>query len=185
VRNTDVITAIDDWATIDLIRLFNEPVGRAYLRSRGVPAGFVEQLDLMGISSVANVLAAIKFAKWFELTSSDVVLTVWTDSMELYASRLRELRETHGAYTEQDAAADYERYLLGEDTDHMIELTYPERKRVHNLKYYTWVEQQGKGYEEIEAQWYDDGYWAGIQGQVDAIDGLIVDFNERVGLLDG
>jgi cysteine synthase len=183
VRNTDVITAVDDQATIDLIRLFNEPVGRAYLKSRGVPPDFVDRLDLMGISSVANVLAAIKFAKWFELTSKDVVLTVWTDSMELYASRLEELRQAQGAYTEREAAADYERYLLGEDIDHMVELTYRDRKRVHNLKYYTWVEQQGKTYEEIQDQWYDDAYWTAIQDQVDEIDALIVEFNERVGLL--
>ena len=55
-----------------------------------------------------------------------------------------------------DAAGDYQRYLLGEDTDNMTELTYPDRKRVHNLKYFTWVEQQGKTYEEIQAQWYQE-----------------------------
>ncbi|MFP4345851.1 MAG: pyridoxal-phosphate dependent enzyme [Anaerolineales bacterium] len=182
-QNTDVITAIDDQATIDLIRLFNEPEGRAYLVKRGVPADFVEQLDLMGISSVANVLAAIKTAKWFELDENDVLLTVWTDSMELYQSRLQELRESQGDYTELDAAADYERYLLGETTDHMAELTYPDRKRVHNLKYFTWVEQQGKTYEEIQAQWYDDDYWTSFQTQIPQIDELIVEFNEQTGLL--
>ena len=183
VRNTDLIAAIDDQATIDLIRLFNEPVGRSYLVGRGVPPNFVEQLDLMGISSVANVLAAVKFAKWFELTSRDVILTVWTDSMELYQSRLDELQEIDGDYTEPDAAADFERYLLGESTDHMLELTYPERRRVHNLKYYTWVEQQGKTYDEIQAQWYSDAYWTSIQQQVETIDALIAEFNERTGLL--
>ncbi|MCD6287397.1 MAG: pyridoxal-phosphate dependent enzyme, partial [Anaerolineae bacterium] len=183
VKNTDVITAIDDQAAIDLIRLFNEPAGHAYLKRRGVPADFVDQLDLMGISSVANVLSAIKAVKWYELTGRDVVLTVWTDSMELYQSRLKELREMHGEYTELDAAADYERYLLGEDIGNMTELNYRDRKRVHNLKYYTWVEQQGKSYEEIQAQWYDETYWTGIQGQIAEMDVLIDAFNERVGLL--
>jgi hypothetical protein len=183
VKHTDVITAIDDQATIDLIRLFNEPAGHAYLKKRGVPAAFVEQLDLMGISSVANVLSAIKAAKWYELTGKDVILTVWTDSMELYQSRLRELREVYGDYTELDAAADYERYLLGEDIDNMAELSYRDRKRVHNLKYYTWVEQQGKTYEEIQAQWYADDYWTGIQGQIAEMDARIREFNARVGLL--
>jgi cysteine synthase A len=181
-KNTDVVTAIDDQATIDLIRLFNEPVGRAYLKKRGVPADVVDQLDLMGISSVANVLAAIKMAKWYELTSQDVILTVWTDSMELYQSRIRELREAQGEYTELNAAADFERYLLGESTDNMAELTYPDRKRVHNLKYYTWVEQQGKTYPEIQAQWYQDDYWTSFQTQIETMDALIEDFNARVGL---
>jgi cysteine synthase len=183
IKHTDVITAIDDQATIDLIRLFNEPAGHAYLKKRGVPAAFVEQLDLMGISSVANVLSAIKAAKWYELTGQDVILTVWTDSMELYQSRLDELREVYGDYTELDAAADYERYLLGEDIDNMAELGYRDRKRVHNLKYYTWVEQQGKTYEEIQDQWYVDDYWTGIQGQIAEMDELIREFNARVGLL--
>jgi len=183
VQHTDMVTAIDDQATIDLIRLFNEPAGQSYLVKRGVPAELVEQLDLMGISSVANVLASIKMAKWYELTEEDVILTVWTDSMELYQSRIRELREAHGEYTELDAAADYERYLLGQNTDNMAEFTYPDRKRVHNLKYYTWVEQQGKTYEEIQAQWYERDYWTSFQEQIEEMDELIVEFNERTGLL--
>jgi cysteine synthase len=182
VRNTDMVTAVDDEASVRLIRLFNEPEGRAYLKDRGVPEHSIAQLDLMGISGVANVLAAIKFARWFELTSEDVVFTIWTDSMELYQSRIEELREEHGAYTRCNAAADYERYLLGEDINHTAELTYPERKRVHNLKYYTWVEQQGKTYDEIQAQWYDESYWTSVQNQAEEIDALITEFNERVGL---
>lgn len=183
LRNTDVVTAIDDEATMALIRLFNEPKGREYLKQRGIPSEFVDRLDLMGISSVANVLSAIKAAKWFELTSDDVLLTVWTDSMELYESRLLELREAEGEYTMLNAAAAFDRYLLGEDISNMMELTYRDRKRMHNLKYYTWVEQQGKSYEEIQAQWYQDDYWTGFQGQIEAIDALIVEFNERTGLL--
>ena len=183
IKNTDMVTAIDDQAAIDLIRLFNEPAGHTYLKMRGVPADFVDQLHLMGISSVANVLAAIKMAKWYELTNQDIILTVWTDSMELYQSRILELREMHGEYTEMDAAVDYERYLLGQALDNMAELNYQDRKRIHNLKYYTWVEQQGKSYEEIQNQWYQDDYWRGVQSQVEHIDTLITDFNARVGLL--
>ena len=89
----------------------------------------------------------------------------------------------HGAYTELDAAADYERYLLGQTLDNMAEFNYRDRKRVHNLKYYTWVEQQGKTYDEIQRQWYEDDYWLGVQTQVEPIDALITDFNARVGLL--
>ncbi|MBN1486296.1 MAG: pyridoxal-phosphate dependent enzyme [Anaerolineae bacterium] len=184
-NNTDIITAIDDQATIDLIRLFNEPAGHEYLKKRGVPADFVDQLDLMGISSVANVLAAIKMAKWYELTGKDVILTVWTDSMELYQSRIRELRESQGEYTELDAAGDYERYLLGQDIDNMSEMNYRDRKRVHNLKYYTWVEQQGKTYKEIQEQWYKEDYWTSFQTQIGHMDELIMEFNDRTGLLKG
>jgi len=110
-------------------------------------------------------------------------MTVLTDSMEMYQSRLRELNEERGEFTEINAAVAYHRYLLGESTDHMMELTYPDRKRIHNLKYYTWVEQQGKSYEEIQAQWYDPDYWPNTRNRIDEIDALIDSFNERTGLL--
>jgi cysteine synthase len=182
MRNTDMVMAIDDEACMDLVRLFNEPAGRAYLVKQGVPEDLVGQLDLLGISSIANVLSAIKFARWYELGENDVVLTVWTDSMELYQSRLRELHEEHGAYGQADAAADYHRHLVGCTTDYVEELGYWDRKRIHNLKYYTWVEQQGKTYDEIQAQWYDEDYWDDIHDQVEDIDALIREFNERTGL---
>ena len=183
VKNTDVVMAIDDEACLSLVRLFNEPAGRAHLVKQGVPEQLVGQLDLLGISSIANTLSAIKFARWYELGEHDVVLTVFTDSMELYGSRLRELHEEHGAYTELDAAADYHRYLMGCTVDYVEELGYWDRRRIHNLKYFTWVEQQGKTYEEIQAQWYDPGYWTGVQRQVGEIDALIEQFNEQTGLI--
>jgi len=149
---------------------------------KGVPAGLVSQLDLLGFSGIANMLSAIKFAKWYELGRNDVVLCVLTDSMELYGSRITEMHQELGEFTGYDAAEVFSS-LHSMTTDHMQELSYPERKRVHNLKYFTWVEQQGKSYEEIQAQWYDPNYWTDIQSQLPAIDALITEFNERVGLI--
>jgi len=183
VKNTDVVTAIDDSDPMALIRLFNEPAGQAYLVEQGVPAEFVEKLPLLGISSVANLLAAIKTAKYYEMNGRDVIITVATDSMEMYQSRLAELREAEGEFTPRAAAAVFARSLQGITTDHMQELSYVDRRRIHNLKYFTWVEQQGKSYEEIQAQWYDDDYWTSLHGRVDELDALIDAFNERVGLL--
>jgi cysteine synthase len=180
VKATDMVIGIDDAATIDLIRLFNEPAGTSYLADQGVPAETIEQLPLLGISGVGNLLSAIKFAKYYELGSNDVVMTLGTDSMEMYQSRLGELNEERGGFGELDAAAAYHRYLLGTGIDYVEELGYYDRKRVHNLKYYTWVEQQGKTYEEIQAQWYDPEYWTNIQELADPIDELINEFNERV-----
>jgi hypothetical protein len=177
-----MVIGIDDAATIGLIRLFNEPAGQEYLVSQGVTADCVNKLHLLGISGCANLLSAIKFAKYYELDEQDVVLTVATDSMEMYQSRLRELAEVEGPFTNLDAAGVYHRFLLGQSVDYVEELTYNGRKRIHNLKYYTWVEQQGKTTDEIQAQWYDDEYWTGIPGQASQIDRLIEEFNGRVGL---
>ena len=183
VRNTDLVAAVDDRAVTALARLFNEPVGRAYLMDRGVPRKTVEDLQLLGLSGIANVLAAVKAARYFELDDRYVLLTVLTDWVWLYESRIRQMAETEGPYTERQAAADYERWLLGQTSDGLLELTYPERHRVHNLKYFIWVEQQGKSEEECRAQWYDHSYWTDIQAALPRLDELIQDFNRRVGIL--
>ncbi len=182
VRNTDMVMGIDDNATIDIMRLFNEPAGREYLVEQGVPQDFIDKLDLFGISCIGNLLSAIKMAKYYELGPHDIILTVNTDSMELYGSRVQEEHDTHGPYTPQDAAADYHRWLLGTDIAHVQELGYYDRKRIHNLKYFTWIEQQGKDLEELDAQWHDRDYWHNVHQQVDEIDRLITDFNAQVGL---
>jgi cysteine synthase len=180
VRNTDMAMAIDDEAAVSLIRLFNEPAGHEYLASQGVSTDFIEKLPLLGISGVANMLMAIKFAKWYELTGNDVVMTLGTDSMEMYGSRLAEMNAERGEFTALDAAGVYHQYLMGQSTAHIQELDYYQAKRIHNLKYYTWVEQQGKTYDEIQAQWYDPDYWTSIQAMADPIDELIESFNARI-----
>jgi len=179
VRNTDFITAIDDNAVVNLARMFNEKAGKEYLVNSGVDETLVQNLDLLGFSSISNLLSAIKFAKYNELSHEDVVLTVLTDSMELYNSRLTEMHAEFGEYHRDDAIADDARYLKGIGIDYMQELGYRDRKRIHNLKYYTWVEQQGRTYEEIMDQWHNPDYWTEIQGQQAEIDALIEDFNHR------
>jgi cysteine synthase len=183
VRNTDLVIGIDDNDTMNLIRLFNEPAGRNYLVNEiGIPGEIVSKLDLLGISSIANVLMAIKFAKYYELTKNDLILTVFTDSMELYQSRLREAREQRGEYRTEDAVGDFAR-LMATKTDSMMELSHLDRKRVHNLKYYTWIEQQMFNLDELNRQWYDyERYWSEIQKLTPRIDELIAQFNVKVGL---
>jgi cysteine synthase len=183
VKNTDMVLDIVDEDCIRLMRLFNEPAGQKFLASKGVSKEILGKLDLMGISSIANLLSAIKTARYYEMNSNDVIFTVATDSMDMYQSRLEEVREKEGEYREINAAADYDRRLLGQSTDHMMELGYWDRKRMHNLKYYTWVEQQGKKTEELDAQWYDDEYWTRQFHTVEEWDAKIREFNERTGLL--
>ncbi len=184
VKNTDMVIDVDDADSMAMIRLFNEPAGRAYLKEMGVSREVIDELPLMGISSAANVIMAIKMAKYYELTEKDVILTVFTDSMELYDSRLQEMEKEYGPYREVDAAVDFNRHILGLSTDWMKELTYYDRKAVHNLKYYTWIEQQGRELDELNAQWYDaEEYWGSIHGMASSIDARINEFNRKTGLL--
>jgi len=183
LKNMDLVAAIDDERTIRLMRLFNEPEGHAYLREAGVRQDFIDKLELLGISSVANLVGTIKLAKYYEMNENDVLFTVATDSMEMYQSRILGERQKHGEYTRENAAVHYEADLMKITTDNMLELSYYDKKRMHNLKYFTWVEQQGKTVEELNAQWYDDDYWRRQFSKVEEWDREINEFNERTGLI--
>ncbi|MFQ5663734.1 MAG: pyridoxal-phosphate dependent enzyme, partial [Terriglobia bacterium] len=182
VRTTDVVTAIDDEATLRLLRLLNEPAGHAELARRGVADQVVAGLHLLGISSICNLLAAIKTARYFELDQSNILITPFTDSVELYRTRLTQLAEERGAYTEREAAIDFERYLRGATTDHLKELRYIDRKAIHNLKYFTWVEQQGKPVEELNQLW-SPSFWEDLAAQLPRWDQQIAAFNRDTGVL--
>ena len=182
-KETDFVVAVDDEVPMRSLRLFNEAVGRQALEGTGVDRDLVEKLDLLGISGIGNMVAAIKFAKYSELTEKDIIVSIATDSMQLYGSRLGELEQERGAYDDSQAQRDLE--LINSITmDQTKELSYYGKKAIHNLKYYTWIEQQGRSVDELSDQWYDhDNYWYSMFEQVDEIDQLINDFNDRVGLL--
>jgi hypothetical protein len=134
----------------------------------------------LGISGIGNVLAAIKFAKYYELTEDDHVVTILTDSMELYGSRIEELAEERGQYTNIDAHKDMQ-LLMDTGTDNLLELTHYEKKRIHNLKYFTWIEQQGRELSELNDQWYGHAeYWQNIFALAPQVDELIVEFNRQI-----
>jgi len=183
VKNTDVITAIDDEDCMRVLRLFNEEDGKKYLKENGVDKKLVDDLHLIGISGIANLISSIKMAKYFEMTGDDIVLTIATDSADMYRSRIQELKEERGIYTPLQAAKDSEKCLYGTVTDHMKELSYQDRKAIHNLKYYTWVEQQGKSIEDLNQLWYDRDLWPSLFHQSEKWDEMIEEFNERTGLL--
>ena len=185
VKNTDMVIAIDDEDSQRLLRLFNTPEGQDYLRKTlKLDPALVERLTWLGISGIANVLCCIKMAKYYEFTSRDVVGTVLTDSAVMYRSRIQELNDQFGAYTGEEARLDHNLHILGLKTDNLIELTYADRKRVHHLKYYTWVEQQGKDMHDLNALWYDtEGTWDAVHAQAKDLDELINAFNEESGVL--
>lgn len=180
VKNLDFVSAIDDVHTLRVLRLFNEPAGIEFLKKSGVPDNTLQKLSLLGISSICNLLSAIKLAKYYEYSKNDLIFTVFTDSVELYHSRLMEMNETRGKYTMQQAEIDWHSIVKNQGIDFLKELSYYDKKTIHNLKYFTWVEQQGKDVEELNAQWYDENYWAERFSVVPLWDRLIEDFNQKV-----
>lgn len=182
VRNTNFIAAVDDEQTMQLMRLFNEDEGRACLRREGVDDDTLEKLSLIGISGICNLVAAIKTARYYEMDGRDVIFTPLTDSMELYSSRMREMQERHGPYTTHLADQHFGRYVMGTTPDYVRELSYADQKALHNFKYFTWAEQQGRESEELRELW-DPDTWREIFSQdvVDEWDRLIDAFNSGGG----
>ena len=184
LKNTDLVIDVDDEDCIRVLRLFNEPAGRIYLQKSGIDPVLIRHLDLLGISGIANLLASIKMAKYYEFNGSAVILTVATDSMELYKSRLDEITRVRGRYNARQAMLDFHECVIGQSIDWIKELTYWDRKRMHNLKYFTWIEQQGKTVEELNAQWNDPDYWTDALRVHSRWDEHIQEFNARTGLLN-
>jgi hypothetical protein len=183
VRNTDMVAAVDDEQSMQLMRLFNEEEGHACLRREGIDEATIGALDQIGISGLCNLVASIKTARYYDMDGRDVIFTPLTDSMELYSSRLEEMQENHGPYTTHMADQHFGRYLMGTTTDHLRELSYSDRKALHNFKYFTWVEQQGRSSEELNQLW-DEDFWKEIFSQdvVDEWDQHIKAFNQATGL---
>jgi cysteine synthase len=183
VKNTDAVTAIDDEDPMRILRLFNGHEGINYLKMEGIDKNIIDSLQLLGISGISNVLSSIKTAKYYELTNDDIIFTIATDSSDLYRSRIEELLLERGSYTGLQAARDFEKCIIGQGTDNMRELNYQDRRAIHNLKYFTWVEQQAKDVADLEQLWYDRNIWFKMFNQVQRWDELINEFNERTGVL--
>ena len=179
VRNTDFIAAVDDEQLMQLMRMFNEEAGHECLRREGVDEQMLSSLPLLGISSLCNLVAAVKTARYYDMDERDVIFVPLTDAMNLYESRMHEMRAAEGEYTAQLADRHYARYLQGITTDHVRELNYADRKALHNFKYFTWVEQQGKSSDELRQLW-DTDFWRQVFSTevVDEWDRLIEAFNE-------
>ncbi|MDJ0748179.1 MAG: pyridoxal-phosphate dependent enzyme [Woeseiaceae bacterium] len=178
VRNTDFVVAVDDEQMMQLMRMFNEKAGHDCLRREGVDQDLLASLPLLGLSSLCNLVAAVKTARYYDMGARDVIFVPLTDAMDLYESRMHEIRESEGEYTAQLADRHYGRYLQGITPDYVRELNYADRKALHNFKYFTWVEQQGKSSDELRQLW-DTDFWSQVFSTdvVDEWDRLIEAFN--------
>ena len=183
VMNSDMVAAISDRATDDGNLLFNTPAGQEFLKTRAhVPANIVESLGSLGISSICNVLAAIKVARRLDLDADDVVMTVATDGAALYGSERDKVlaRDYPKGFDLSAAAEAFGRHFAGLDGDHLVELDHRARRRIFNLGYFTWVEQQGIALSDFDRR-LDQGFWDNLAGAVPAWDDLIRVFNRDAG----
>jgi hypothetical protein len=182
VMNTDLVIGVSDRATDALNAVFNTDAGRRYLARRA--GTLVCKLGFLGLSSIANVLGAIKMARHYNLGPDDVIISVATDGHELYRSELRryiERQHNQGDMTQRLAAELVGEHLTGAGTGHVLELTERERARIFNLGYFTWVEQQGIALADFERR-RSQRFWTDLHGVVPVWDEMITAFNRDSGL---
>jgi cysteine synthase len=183
VMNTDAVTAISDRDTDRLNVLFNSDAGRSLLARRGVEAAVIDALSSFGLSSICNVLAAMKAARASGMGPDDVVVTVATDGAAMYGTEMDKVlgRDFPGGFDDAAAAETFGRSLEGVDTDHFLELGERDRERVFNLGYFTWVEQQGVSVEDFTAR-RSQRFWRDLRDQLPLWDSMIEELNARTGL---
>jgi cysteine synthase len=184
VMNTDYVVAVSDRATDQLNVVFNTAAGRVFLADhRDVPQALLDQLGSLGLSSICNVVAAIKVARQADLGPDDLLLTVATDGASMYASELGKVvrRDFAGGFDEIAAGQAFGEHVLGAGTDHVLELTDQERTRIFNLGYYTWVEQQGVSMTDFVERRHQQT-WAELRAVLPTWDALITEFNARTGV---
>ena len=171
VMNMDAIMCIDDIESKKGLQLFTEKAGWKTMVGRyGVPEDSVRLMaQTFGISGVCNVLGAIKTAKWYGFGKDDVIVTILTDAIDRYGSVMEQMSDTHGPMDETEAAVRLVSIFHSQKLDWIEEGTRRMRNQWHNLKYYTWVEQQGKTVEELDAQRRPE-YWEAQQALVTEID---------------
>lgn len=180
VLNMDAVMCIDDMECVRGLALLTNPVGKETLSKRfGVPEADVEAMSqFFGISSVCNVLGAIKTAKNYGFGEDDVVVTICTDAIDRYYSVMDWLDKTEGEMDEAMATGRMMSTFRGQKLDYISEGSLENRERWHNLKYYTWVEQQAKSVEELDAQ-RDSEWWHEHQQLIDELDKRILEARQE------
>jgi cysteine synthase A len=187
VMNTDLVVGVSDRSVSALDLLFNNETGLTYLSERGrIGPEAIEGLKYLGLSAIANVIAAIKTAKRLELGDEDVLITVATDSAALYGSERRKFLAAKYAsgFDSVNAGEIFGQHLLGAADNDVLELTHDDRSRIFNLGYFTWVEQQGVALVEFGRR-RNQRFWRGLRQAAAAWDELIAEFNARAGFGEG
>lgn len=171
VLNMDAVMCIDDVDCKLGLQIFADKGGQRALVDRFHVAP--EMVDFFsygfGISSICNIYGAIKSVKHYGFGKDDMVVTIATDGMDRYGSVMDAMRRDYGVVDEVEAVARVRGLFHGLKTDWVFDGTPDNRQRWHNLKYYTWVEQQGKTVQELDAQ-RDQTWWEAEQKRVPDID---------------
>ncbi len=174
VTNMDGLACVDDQEAVKICQVLTDPTGSDLInRNYGVSHETVNAIARsFGISGACNLIGAIKTAKFYRLGSRDVIVIPATDNIERYRSTMAEADLRYGKLDTCESKIRIEGILRNQKTDWYLDGTPNHRRQWHNLKYYTWVEQQGKTVNELNAQ-LDPEWWLAQQARIEEIDGKI------------
>jgi hypothetical protein len=178
------VIAVSDQDTDRLNLAFNSPEGAAHIAARkDIDSSLAAIFSEIGISSWANILASIKLARSKGYGPGDAIVTVATDSARLYRTEADSARQRFfpGGFGEKEAASVVDACLMEASTENVLLLGPSERRRIFNLGYYTWVEQQGISIEDFDRR-KDQDFWREIAGSTREWDRLITEFNGEAGV---
>jgi hypothetical protein len=184
--NTDAVVAVSDRATDQLGLACSTDEGRAWLReTRRVPEPVIAALSSFGLSSLCNVVAAVKTARVLDLGPDDAVMTVATDGDAMYASAhdLARAKYYGAGFGRREAAEAFERWMLNAGSSHTEVLDDHGRRRIFNLGYFTWVEQRGVPFDAFVAR-REQTWWRALRDEVPRWDAMIAEMNARTGVLE-
>ena len=185
VMNTDLVVGVSDQATDQLGVAFNTEAGREFLRTRhAVPQEILDSLSSFGLSSICNVVAAIKSADKLGLGPDDAIITVATDGDMMYSTEHAKTLAEHfpKGFDKKTAEGVVDRWLYGANGEHVLELTECDRRRIFNLGYFTWVEQRGVSLEDFTVR-REQGFWKGLRAALPQWNAMIEEFNGKTGAL--
>jgi cysteine synthase len=174
-----MVTLIHNVLTTDYLALIHDDdcvMGLELLERRrslverllGRPRGFLDSLEgMFGISTICNIVGAIRMARYLGLGPEDNVVTIATDGMDRYPSVLANLEKRRGPLNDAMLSASFEEIFRGGDVRDILDLRPPEQKqRLFGYKEQVWT---GFGYsrpylESMKSQSFWDAEFDKIHG---------------------
>ncbi len=143
VINTDFIALIKDDDAVRGMKIIHD--GQSVLVENGVDPEIAKNMtELFGVSGIANIIGAIKMAKYLKLGPDDNVLTIATDGFDRYDSVLEDLER---------------RYLETEDyVLHRWFIDVFRKNGIEDIVDYRSNSQKEKLFKQKESDWLKFGY---------------------------
>lgn len=139
VNNTDFVALIHDDDAVKLLKVMRD--GKDILVNAGVDPEVAESYrDLFGVSGTANIIGAIKMAKYLRLGPNDNVVTIATDGFDRYYSVIDDLERRYLETKDFVLERWYRDIILRANEENIYDFRTPKAKeRLYKQKENDWI----------------------------------------------